>query len=133
VRRFAKTSPDAATKIATAVLPLPMEMRASATVIDVVGGGKIDTLRKGTNDMVCAYHPPVVPEGSTTGVKVLRPDCYHEAVSRLIIRANAIRRELTAAGKPADNKSVDAQVDAEIRQTEAPAGPNHRLPHGWAR
>jgi hypothetical protein len=57
---------DAATKIATAVLPLPKEMRDSATVIDVTGGGKIDTLRKGTSDMVCAYHTPVVPQGSKT-------------------------------------------------------------------
>ena len=37
----AQTSPDAATKIPIAVLPLPQEMRDSATVIDVVGGGKI--------------------------------------------------------------------------------------------
>jgi hypothetical protein len=119
----AQTTPDAATKIATAVLPLPAEMRASATVIEVVGGGKIDTLRKGTSDMVCAYHAPVVPEGSKTGVKMLRPACYHEAVSRLIIRANAIQRELTAAGKPADSKSVDAEVDAEIKSGKLKLAP----------
>lgn len=111
----AQTSPDAATKIATAVLPLPKEMRGSATVIDVVGGGKINTLRKGTSDMVCAYHAPAVPQNSKTGEKVLGLSCYHEAVSKLIIRSNAIQRELTAAGKAADRKAVEAQVDAEIK------------------
>lgn len=110
----AQISPDAAAKIATAVLPLPKEMRDSATVIDVVGGGKIDTLRKGTSDMVCAYHTPAAPRNSKTGEKVLVLGCYNEAVSKLMIRASAIQRELTAAGKPADNKAVDAQVDAEI-------------------
>jgi hypothetical protein len=111
----AQTSPDAATKIATAVLPLPKEMRDSATVIDVLGGGKIDTLRKGTSDMVCAYHPPAVSQRSKNGEKTLILGCYHEAVSNLTIRANAIQRELTAAGKSADSKAVDAQLDAEIK------------------
>ena len=111
----AQTSPDAATKIATAVLPLPKEMRDSATVIDLVSGGKIDTLRNGTSDMVCAYHTPSVPQSSKTGEKVLVLGCYYEAVSKLMIRANAIQRELTAAGKAADNKAVDVQVDAEIK------------------
>jgi hypothetical protein len=58
----AQTSPDAQTKIAIAVLPLPKETRDSATVIDVAGGGKVETLRKGTSNIVCAYHPPAVPE-----------------------------------------------------------------------
>jgi hypothetical protein len=116
-------TPDAATKIATAVLPLPREMRDSATVIDVVGGGKIDTLRKGTSDMVCAYHAPAVPQGSKTGEKELRLTCAHEAVSKLIIRASAIQRELTAAGKPADNKAVTAQMDAEIKSGKLKLGP----------
>ena len=119
----AQTSPDAATKIATAVLPLPKEMRDSATVIDVVGSGKIDTLRKGTGDMVCAYHTPAVPQSSKTGMKVLVLSCYHEAVSKLTTRANAIQRELTAAGKPADNKAVDAQVDAEIKSGKLKLAP----------
>src|SRR5580658_5241819 len=74
----AQTTPDAATKIAIAVLPLPKEMRASATVIDPVGGGKIDTLRKGTSDIVCAYHTPAVPANSKSGEKMLRLGCYHE-------------------------------------------------------
>jgi hypothetical protein len=119
----AQTSPDAATKIAIAVLPLPKEMRDSATVIDVVGGGNVDTLRKGTSDMVCAYHPPAVPQNSKTAEKVLTLGCYHEAVSKLTIRANAIRRELTAAGKPADNKAVNAQVDAEIKSGKLKLAP----------
>ena len=119
----AQTSPDAATKIAIAVLPLPKEMRDSATVIDVVGGGNVDTLRKGTSDMVCAYHPPAVPQNSKTAEKVLTLGCYHEAVSKLTIRANAIQRELTAAGKPADNKAVNAQVDAEIKSGKLKLAP----------
>lgn len=121
----AQTAPDAAAKIATAVLPLPKEMRDSATVIDVVGGGKIDTLRKGTSDMVCAYHTPAAPRNSKTGEKVLVLGCYHEAISLLTIRAGAIQRELAAAGKPADNKAVNAQVDAEIKsgKLKLPPGP----------
>jgi hypothetical protein len=119
----AQTSADAATKIAIAVLPLPKELRDSATVIDVVEGGKIDTLRKGTGEMVCAYHAPAVPPSSKTGEKMLRLSCYHEAVSKLTTRANAIQRELTAAGKPADNKAVDAQVDAEIKSGKLKLAP----------
>jgi hypothetical protein len=65
--------------------------------------------------MVCAYHPPAVSRNSKTGEKVLVLSCYHEAVSKLAIRSNAIQRELTAADKPADSKAVDAQVDAEIK------------------
>lgn len=110
-----QTSPDAAAKIATAVLPLPKEMRDSATVIDVLGDGKIDTLRKGTSDMVCAYHIPAVPRNSKSGEKLLILGCYHEAISKLTIRANAIQRDLTAAGKTADNNAVNAQLDAEIK------------------
>jgi hypothetical protein len=119
----AQTSPDAATKIAIAVLPLPKEMRNSATVVDVVGGGKVDTLRKGTSDMVCAYHPPTVSQRSKTGEKVLVLGCYHEAISALARRASAIQRELTAAGKPADNKAVEAQVDAEIKSGKLKLAP----------
>lgn len=119
----AQTSPDAATKIAIAVLPLPKEMRDTATVIDVVGGGKIDTLRKGTSDMVCAYHAPAVSQRSKNGEKVLVLGCYHEAISKLTMRANAIQRELTAAGKPADNKTVNAQVDAEIKSGKLKLAP----------
>jgi hypothetical protein len=120
----AQTSPDAATKIAIAVLPLPKEMRDTATVIDVVGTGKIETLRKGTSDMVCAYHPPAVPQRSKSDAKVLTLGCYHEAVSKLTIRANAIRRELTAAGKPADNSAVNAQADAEIKSGKLKLAPS---------
>ncbi len=119
----AQTSSDAATKIAIAVLPLPREVRDSATVIDVVEGGKIETLRKGTSEMVCAYRPPAVSQRSKTGGKVLILGCYHEAVSKLTIRANAIRRELTAAGKPADDNAVDAQVNAEIKSGKLKLAP----------
>jgi hypothetical protein len=119
----AQTAPDAAAKIATAVLPLPKEMRDSATVIDMAADGKIDMLRKGTGDMVCAYHAPAVAPNSKTGEKLLGLSCYNEAVSRLTVRSNAIRRELTAAGKPADNKAVDAQVDAEIKSGKLKLAP----------
>lgn len=108
-------TPDAAVKIATAVLPLSKELRDSATVIEVAEDGKIDTLRKGSGGMVCAYHSPTVPQGSKTGEKILAISCGPEAVSRLTIRSNAIRRELTAAGKPADVKAVNAVLDAEIK------------------
>jgi hypothetical protein len=118
----AQTSADAEIKIATAVLPLPVELRDSATVIDVAGEGKIDTLRKGTSNMVCAYHSPHVGN-SKTGEKVLVLGCYHEAVSKLIVRAGAIQRELAAAGKPADNKAVNAQMDAEIKSGKLKLGP----------
>lgn len=108
-------TPDSATKIAFAVLPLSKELRDSATVIDVAQDGKIDTLRRGTGAMVCAYRPPTVPQASKTGEKILTIACGPEAVSRVTIRFNAIRRELTAAGKPADAKAVNAVLDAEIK------------------
>jgi hypothetical protein len=60
---------------------------------------------------------------SKAGGKVLTLGCYHEAVSKLTIRANAIRRERTAAGKPADNDAVDAEVDAEIKSGKLKLAP----------
>ena len=56
VRAFAQTSPE----MEKALLPAPAQMREGATVIKWKSDFSYDTLRKGTNRLVC-YERPVQP------------------------------------------------------------------------
>jgi hypothetical protein len=109
-------------KIGTAVLPLPKAMRDSASVVEILDGGKTVTLKKGTSDMVCEY-----PQLSTlhSGAKGLVLGCYQEQVYAMVARASEVRRQLAAAGKTADDHAVDAQVEADIKagKLKLPSGP----------
>jgi predicted unusual protein kinase regulating ubiquinone biosynthesis (AarF/ABC1/UbiB family) len=98
----AQAIPTPEQQIAAAVLPLTKEMQAGATVMGYRTKGKLEVLRKGTNDMNCL------------ALYVERPDfhvaCYHASLEPLMRRG----RELRAAGVKA-GAAVDSIRFAEIR------------------
>ena len=94
--------PPAAQQIAAAVLPLPAEMRAGATVMGYREAGKLVVLRQGTNGMHCL------------ALYVTRPDfhvaCYHESLEPFMARG----RELRAQG--VTGAQVDSVRFREVRE-----------------
>jgi hypothetical protein len=95
-----------AARIAAAVLPLPPNMRAGATVVSVDDG--VETvLRKGSNGMVCTADAP--------GDLTFYVNCFHETVHAALRRADELRVELQRAGKVPDDKTVDEAIEKEIK------------------
>ena len=101
-------SPD--DQIAAAILPLPADARASATVLGYGTDGKLTTLRKGAGSMICLADDPKIVQFHVA--------CYHDAMEPFMARG----RELRTSGV------TGTQVDS-VRFREAKAGslkiPNH--------
>ena len=101
-------SPD--DQIAAAVLPLPADARASATVLGYGTDGKLTRLRKGTGNMTCLADDPKEQRFHVA--------CYHDSMEPFMLRG----RELRASGV------AGTEVDT-VRFREAKAGtlklPNH--------
>jgi hypothetical protein len=97
-------------QITAAVLPLPADARASATVLGYGADGKLTTLRKGTGAMTCLADDPKL--------EAFHVACYHDSMEPFMARG----RELRASGV------TGTQVDS-VRFREAKAGtlklPNH--------
>lgn len=70
-------------QVAVAVLPLPMEMRAGATVLGYGSDGKLVELRRGTGDMTC-----LAPNRTMSRFHVA---CYHRALEPFMARGRALR------------------------------------------
>ena len=104
------TIAPAAEQIAAAVLPLPADARAAATVLGYGVDGKLTTLRKGTGSMICLATDPKEPRFHVA--------CYHESMEPFMARGRSLR----ASGV------TGTQVDT-VRFREAKAGtlkvPNH--------
>ena len=90
-------------QLASAVLPLPAEMRAGATVMGYGADGKLATLRAGTGSMVCLAADPKVERFHVA--------CYHRSMEPFMARG----RELRAQGVTGE------RVDS-VRFAEAKAG-----------
>lgn len=91
-------------QIAAAVLPLPPEFRAGATVLGYAAGAKtLSVLRQGTNDMTCLAPDPQRPQFHVA--------CYHDSMEPFMLRG----RQLRAEGVK------DGQVDT-VRFAEAKSG-----------
>jgi hypothetical protein len=94
--------PPVPQQVAAAVLPLPAEMRAGATVMGYREAGKLEVLRAGTNGMHCL------------ALYVTRPDfhvaCYHEGLEPFMARG----RELRAQG--VTGAQVDSVRFREVRE-----------------
>ena len=101
-------SPD--DQIAAAILPLPADARASATVLGYGTDGKLATLRKGTGTMVCLADDPKIA--------AFHVACYHNSMEPFMARG----RELRTTGV------TGTEVDT-VRFREAKSGtlkiPNH--------
>ena len=95
--------PPAAQQIAAAVLPLPADLRASATVMGYAPDGRFVTLRDGAGAMTCLASNPKM-EGFHVA-------CYHKSLEPFMARG----RELRAQGV------TGVRVDS-VRFREARAG-----------
>ncbi len=77
--------PTAEQQIAAAVLPLPADLRANATVMGYREAGKLVVLREGSNGMHCL------------ALYVTRPDfhvaCYHKDLEPFMARGRALRAQ----------------------------------------
>jgi hypothetical protein len=102
-------APHAAAAIAAATLPLPPEARAGATVVTMSVDGHPDTLRAGTNPMVCFTDAPADT--------LLDVRCYHATFAPLIYAARSLYR----AGL--SDSAVDARMAAQIRSGALPTPP----------
>jgi hypothetical protein len=79
----AAPSLSAEQQIAVAVLPLPADMRAGATVLGYGADGKLTSLRKGTGDMTC-----LAPNRDAPRFHVA---CYHRSLEPFMARGRALR------------------------------------------
>jgi len=100
VQAQATAIPPASEQMAAAVLPLPTEMRDGAAILGYRVKDKLETLRPGTNAMICL------------ALYVTRPDfhvaCYHKGLEPFMARG----RELRAQGVTGDK--VDSVRFREI-------------------
>jgi len=82
----AQTPASAEEQIASAVLAAPEERRTGAAVLGYDGQGKLTTLRKGSNDLICLADKPSDNRFSVA--------CYHKDLEPFMARG----RELEAQG-----------------------------------
>jgi FtsP/CotA-like multicopper oxidase with cupredoxin domain len=95
---------DPAVQIASAVLPLPEPLRATATVLGYrASDGPLVELRKGNNGMICLADDPKAP--------AFHVACYHESMEPFMARGRQLRAEGVEG----------AEVDT-VRFREAAAG-----------
>jgi hypothetical protein len=77
--------PPEAQQVAAAVLPLPADLRAGATVMGYREAGKLVVLRQGTNGMNCL------------ALYVIRQDfhvaCYHQGLEAFMARGRELRAQ----------------------------------------
>lgn len=101
----AQTAPPLTTEqlIESAVLPLPDELRPTATVLGFGSPGTMATLRKGTGSMICLADDP-----ASAGFHVA---CYHQSMEPFMARGRQLRAEGVRG----------AQVDT-VRYAEVDAG-----------
>jgi hypothetical protein len=95
--------PPAADRIAAAVLAAPPESRAGAAVLGYDAAGTLQTLRPGSNDIICLADDPRDPSFSVA--------CYHKDLEPFMARG----RELTAQGHKGQERE-------DIRWKEIEAG-----------
>ena len=79
------STPPVAEQVAAAVLPLPADLKAGATVMGYQGSNKLVVLKQGTGSMICL------------ALYVTRPDfhvaCYHKSLEPFMARGRALREK----------------------------------------
>ena len=96
------TYPSVARQVVAAVSPLPVPLRASATVLGYNTAGKLVTLRRGSNDMICLADDP--------SQKMFHVACYHRSLEPFMARgrelhARKLSREAIDSIRLSDVKS----------------------------
>ena len=77
--------PPAAEQIAAAVLPVPVDLRATARVLGYSNEGKLVVLREGTGVLTCLANDPRVSRFHVA--------CYHKSMEPFMSRGRALRLE----------------------------------------
>ena len=75
--------PPGAEQIVAAVLPLPAELRASATVLGYAPDGRFVTLREGAGPMTCLASHPTAQQFHVA--------CYHKSLEPFMARGRELR------------------------------------------
>lgn len=89
-------------QIAAAVSPLPAPLRANATVLGYRPDGKLVTLRKGSNDMICLADDPAQER--------FHVSCYHRSLEPFMARG----RELHA--RKLSREAIDSLRLADVKR-----------------
>lgn len=97
----AQTVPPVAQQLASAVLPLPANMRDGAGVMGYKVAGKLEVLRPSKNGMICLADDPAEEK--------FHVSCYHEGMEPFMARG----RELRASG--VKGSQVDTARFAEVK------------------
>jgi hypothetical protein len=98
-------------RVEAAVLPLPEDMRADATVRGVDEEGALTTLREGSGDMICLADDP--SDGR------FHVACYHRALDPFMSRG----RELRSQGHDRDAVTTTRRDEIERGVLDFPTGP----------
>ncbi|MGI9179491.1 MAG: hypothetical protein ACR2H9_03100 [Longimicrobiaceae bacterium] len=101
-----------AQQIAAAVAPAPEALREGATVLGYGRDGRLTTLRRGTNDLICLADQP--------GDDRFHVACYHRSLEPFMARG----RELQAQGKERDEVQATRLREIEsgaLRMPDRPA------------
>ena len=99
-------------QIAVAVLPLPADMRAGATVLGYASDGKLVSLRKGTGDMTCLAPNKSVPRFHVA--------CYHNSLEPFMARGRALRTS-GVTGDGVDSARFREVRSGQLAMPRAPA------------
>ena len=104
--------PPAAEQIAGAVLPLPENLRAGATVLGYGADGKMTLLRKGTGEMTCLASDPRQKE--------FHASCYHNDMEPFMARGRALRASGVTGGQ-VDTVRFKEVKEGKITMPKSPA------------
>lgn len=112
LRAQAPTIPPAAEQISGAVLPLPADLRASATVLGYGADGKMTMLRKGTGEMTCLASDPKQKE--------FHASCYHNDMEPFMARGRALRAS-GVTGAQVDTVRFKEVKEGKLKMPTTPA------------
>ena len=104
--------PPPAEQIAGAVLPLPPDLRATATVLGYGADGKMTMLRKGTGEMTCLATDPRQKE--------FHASCYHNDMEAFMARGRELRAGGVTGGQ-VDTVRFKEVKEGKIKMPKAPA------------
>ncbi len=94
--------PTAEQQVAAAVQPLPESLRAGATVLGYRTAGRLETLRQGTNGMICLADDPADDRFHVA--------CYAASMDPFMARGRALRAEGVSATQ------IDSVRFREVRE-----------------
>jgi hypothetical protein len=104
--------PPAAQQIAAAVLPLPADLRATATVMGYAPDGRFVTLRDGTGAMTCLASNPTMEHFHVA--------CYHKSLEPFMARGRELRAQGVTGGQVDSVRFREAR-SGKLKLPKAPA------------